>query len=187
MIKNYNEVLYNNRRIETERLFLRPMQLSDAEDMFEYASDEETLSTLMWEGVKTLDEAKAAIYDWHLASPHGKWAITLKDGGKLIGGVDVGLNHAHDKGSFGYVINRQFWGKGYMTEAFAAIVDLCFMRLELNRVEARFYVGNEGSGRVMEKVGMKHEGVLIASEKIKGKFKDVVYYGLTREQYLQSK
>ncbi len=70
-----------------------------------------------------------------------------------------------------------------MTEALTAILKLCFDKLELNRVEATHYVGNEGSGRVMNKSGMRLEGLAIQEVKIKGIFHDVVHYGITRSQW----
>ena len=71
-----------------------------------------------------------------------------------------------------------------MTEALSAVLMLCFEKLELNRVEAGHYVGNEGSGRVMEKCGMELEGIGRQYEKIKGVFRDDVFYGITRDRWL---
>ena len=65
-----------------------------------------------------------------------------------------------------------------MTEALSAVLNLCFEKLELNRVESTHYVGNEGSGRVMQKCGMKFEGMSPQKEKVKGVFVDMVHYGI---------
>ena len=69
-----------------------------------------------------------------------------------------------------------------MTEALSAVLKLCFEKLKLNRVESTHYVGNEGSGKVMAKCGMKLEGVGKQEEKIKGVFRDVVHYGITFDE-----
>ena len=71
-----------------------------------------------------------------------------------------------------------------MTEALSAVLRLCFEKLELNRVEATHYAGNEGSGRVMAKCGMELEGVGKQGEKIKGIFRDIVHYGITKTHWL---
>ena len=89
----------------------------------------------------------------------------------------------HDRASFGYVLNRSYWGNGYMTEALSSVLRLCFEKLELNRVEADHYAGNEGSGKVMQKTGMKLEGVAKQQVKVKGVFHDVAHYGITREEW----
>lgn len=71
-----------------------------------------------------------------------------------------------------------------MTEALSAILQLCFDKLELNRVESTHYLGNEGSGKVMKKCDMQLEGIGRRGGKIKGIFHDVTHYAITREQWL---
>ena len=185
MVKNYNEMLYNNRRIELDRLILRPFEVGDAHDLFECIGDEESVRYLMQAWTGSLEEARSRIYDTYLATPNGYWAIEHKESGKMIGNIVIKLNHDNDRAHFGYVLNKAFWGKGYAGEALKAIVDLCFMQLEVNRVGDGHYVGNEASGRVMEKVGLKLEGTLRGYEKIRGVQHDLVIYGLTRDAYLE--
>ena len=182
MVKNYTEVIYDNQIINTERLILRKFRKEDAVDMLEYGSDPEVLKYLIWEGIKTIDEALVAIVEYHWEKP-SNYAIELKENNKCIGGIDLRIKPAHEKASFGYVLNRFYWGKGYMTEALTAILHLAFDKLELNRVEGGHYVGNEGSGKVMEKSGMLLEGKSPRSEKIKGVFQDLVHYGIIKEHW----
>jgi ribosomal-protein-alanine N-acetyltransferase len=166
--------------METARLILRKFKIEDAADILEYASCAETVKDLEWEGVSALEEARTAIFDYYWSRP-GIWAIEHKDNGKMIGCIDVRLKHEHDKASFGYVLNKKFWGNGYMTEALKAVLKLCFEKLEINRVESRHFAGNEASGRVMEKAGMVREGYAFKCEKIKGVFRDVAFYGIVRQ------
>ncbi|MCL2357743.1 MAG: GNAT family N-acetyltransferase [Defluviitaleaceae bacterium] len=180
MVENYAEILYDSEILHTPRLTLRKFRKDDAEDLFEYGSDAKTLEFLVWEGLKTVDDAKAAIINSYWAR-QGFFAIQL--GEKCIGCIDLRLDPKHEKASFGYVLNRAFWGKGYMTEALSALLALCFEKLELNRVESQHYTGNEGSGRVMEKCRMRREGLSPQKEKIKGIFRDIVHYGITRDMY----
>jgi ribosomal-protein-alanine N-acetyltransferase len=182
MVENYKAVLYDNERIETERLVLRKSTKSDVPDMLEYASDEDTVRYLDWAGAKTADEVLSGIIDFHWSRP-GIWVIELKESKKCIGAIDLRVEPEHDKSSFGYVLNRSYWNKGYMTEVLFAIIKLCFEKLDLNRVEAFHYIGNEASGKVMQKCGMIFEGVNIQGVKIKGIFRDVARYGVTKEQW----
>ena len=182
MVNNYNEALFQNETIVTERLILRKFALKDAEDIVEYGSDAETMEYLVWEGLNTIEEARAAIYDYYW-SRNGIWAIEHAQSGKVIGAIDLRLDQQHDKAGFGYVLNRKFWNMGYATEALKAVLRVCFEELGLNRVESQHYAENPASGRVMEKAGMKREGCLVQSEKIKGVFRDCVRYGIVRSDY----
>ena len=183
MVRNYMEVLYDNEEMETERLLLRKFKKEDASDILEYGSDKQTLKYLIWEGVETLDDALNSVIDYYWSRP-GIYAIELKENKKCIGAIDLRLEAEHEKSSFGFVLNREYWNKGYMSEALSAVLKLCFEKLDLNRVEACHYVGNEGSGKVMEKCGMKQEGFRKQGDKVKGVFQDVVHYGITKEEWV---
>lgn len=184
MVQNYREVLYDNETIVTERLILRKFKKADASDILEYGSDAETIKYLTWDGIKTTDEAIKAIVEYYWSRP-GIFAIELN--GKCVGCIDIRLDPAHEKSGFGYVLNRQFWGKGYMTEALSAILTLCFDKLGLNRVESTHYLGNDASGKVMKKCGMEFEGICKQEVKIKGIFHDVAHYGITKERWQSHK
>jgi len=184
MFKNYKEILYDNETIETERLILRKFKKSDTTDIFEYATDAETLKYLDWSGVKTIEEIIFNITDFYWSRP-GIYAIELKAEKKCIGCIDLRIIPEHEKSGFGYVLNRQYWHKGYMTEALNILLHFCFEKLDLNRVEATHYVGNEGSGQVMKKCGMEFEGISRQELKIKGIFHDVVRYGITKKRWTE--
>lgn len=186
MVKNYLEVLYDNETLPAEHIVLRKFKKTDADDIYEYGSNEETLRYLVWEGLKAPEEALDAIVNIYWSKP-GIYAIELKESGKCIGCLDLRVHSEHDKLSFGYVLNPNYWGKGYMTEALSAVMELSFEKLDLNRVESTHYVGNEGSGRVMEKCGMIKEGIGRQEIKIKGVFHDVVHYGIIKESYFSGR
>lgn len=181
MVDNYREIIEQKQRLETKRLFLRTFTLGDEEAVFAYGSDPRTLKYLIWEGIKDIDGAKRAITQYY--SKPLVYALALKDSDLCIGCIDIRLEVLHDKASFGYVLNRTYWGQGYMTEALGAMLTYCFKVLALNRVEATHFSGNEGSGKVMEKCGMIKEGVSPKQVKIKGVFQDVVHYGVLREYF----
>lgn len=181
MVENYNEVLMLHNEIDTGRLLLRKSRLSDAEDILEYASDERTVKYLTWEGIQTTQQANEFISNFSIN--HGGYMIELKETGHVIGAINICVVPEHEKGFFGYVLNKKYWNKGYMTEALNAILRLAFEKLELNRVEATHYAGNEASGRVMEKCGLIKEGFALQEVKIKDIFRDVAHYGITKEQW----
>jgi len=180
MVDNYMEIMYENETLTTPRLILRKFKKSDAPDILEYGSDPETLKFLVWDGLKTTEDAVAAIVNAYWSCP-GFYAIEFE--GKCIGCMDIRLKPDHHKASFGYVLNRNYWGRGIMTEALAALLKFAFEKLKLNRVESCHYPGNEGSGRVMQKCGMIYEGTARQRELVKGVFQDTVHYAITRDMY----
>ncbi len=181
MKSNYNDIIRKTPVIQTNRLLLRKFTLKDKEAVLAYGSDEETLKYLVWPGITDLAAAEKVITVYYAKT--GVYALGLKDSNQCIGCIDIRIEPQHEKASFGYILHRDYWNNGYMTEALTAILELCFNELELNRVEATHYAGNEGSGKVMEKSGMKFEGVALQEVKIKGIFHDVVHYGITRSQW----
>src|SRR4029077_20513221 len=93
----------------------------------------------------------------------GQWvnfAIVLKHGGEHIGAIGHGLNLAQENAELGYWIGKPYWGCGYCTEAGHAVLRYAFNELRLHRVHARHLSHNPASGRVMQKLGMRHEGRL---------------------------
>ena len=115
---------------------------------------------------------------------NGIYAIELKEEKKCIGCIDIRMDYYSNKASFGYVLNRSYWNKGYMTEALKVILDLSFNKLKVNRMEACHYIGNEGSGRVMEKCGMHYEGTGHNKSLIRYKSHAEKHYAILANEYL---
>jgi RimJ/RimL family protein N-acetyltransferase len=106
------------------------------------------------------------------------FAIVLKDGQQVIGAVGLTLTMAHALGELGYWIGREFWSRGYCTEAARAVVEYGFSGLVLHRIQARHLTRNPASGCVMAKLGMQHEGRLRQDTRKWGIFEDVECCGL---------
>ena len=170
---SYLEKLQQHQKHETNRLILRAFTHDDAQDIFEYAQDEETVKFLTWPAHTKFEQSVFTIETFY-NSPC-VFAIETKDTHKCIGCFDLRLDDANEKASFGYVLNKNYWRSGYMSEVLAYMMELCFTKLDVNRLEATYYVGNEGSGAVMKKCGMTEEGRALQEVKIKGQFFDVVH------------
>lgn len=180
-------LLAKNTRIETDRLILRPVTLEDAEDMFEYASDEET-TYFVFDCHQSLEETEENIANFFMSDPLGKYGIELKETGKFIGTIDLRLKEKELKATLGYSMNKAYHGKGYMTEAGKAIVGLGFNVLGLERIQALHDERNEASGKVMQRLGMTKEGVSRHVAKWKqGEWFNDVHYAILREEYFNSK
>jgi ribosomal-protein-alanine N-acetyltransferase len=171
--------------LETERLILRPMRMSDARDLFAYAQDPEVSRHVLWDTHQSLGESRqflrGALRQYRRGQP-SSFAITLKDSGRMIGTIGfMWVNLDHQSAEVGYSLSRDYWNRGIMTEALRQVVAFGFERLRLNRIEAQHEVDNPASGRVMAHVGMQYEGTLRKRIKNKGRYVDVALYAILRE------
>lgn len=173
-------VLAQNNRFETERLILQRIVMSDAKDIFEYTSDEETVHYINFPQHKTLEETELAIATEYLRDL-SKWGIIEKVSGKLIGAIDLHING--DQGEFTWIINPAFRGKGIIPEAAQVLIQFAFTRLDLSVVTAFHAVENPASGHVMKKVGMIKLGNWYYYAKKYKKSLLCDYYALTQEMY----
>jgi RimJ/RimL family protein N-acetyltransferase len=111
------------------------------------------------------------------------FAITLKAGGELIGSISLILNQVDRHAELGYWVGRPYWNHGYATEASAVVVAHAFEKLHLHRVYAHYMSRNPASGRVMQKIGMRQEGIMRDHRFKWGKYEDLVVCGLTADDY----
>jgi RimJ/RimL family protein N-acetyltransferase len=115
------------------------------------------------------------------------FAITLAPAGQLIGSIGLVITPDHRHAELGYVIARQQWGNGYVTEAASALLRFGFEALGLNRIFAHHMTHNPASGRVMQKIGMRYEGTMRQHIIKWDEPRDVAFYGITREQWSASR
>ena len=173
--------------VETERLTLRKMRMSDAADVHRYAKDPEVARHVLWDAHTSIFDTRAYIrfllYQYRNGLP-GSWGIVHKGTGRVIGTIGYMSYHADNAlVEVGYSLSREYWGQGLMTEALAAVLGETFRTLKLNRVEALHFTDNPASGRVMAKCGMQHEGHLRSRVYCKGAFRDVEMWGILRSDW----
>ena len=163
--------------LETDRLLLRPMKITDAEDMYDYAKREEVTEYLLWSPHSSYFFTKdylGYIGCRYSAGDFYDWAVVEKQSGRMIGTCGfTSIDAANNVGEVGYVLNPDFHGKGYATEAVKRVIAFGFKNLELHRIEAKFMKGNDASLRVTEKVGMTFEGYHRDAMLVKGKYRTI--------------
>lgn len=179
---DYKLILAENQQLESERLLLRPLRLSDAVDMFEYASDEEN-ATYVFPTHRALSDTRGIIANYFIADPLGKYAIELKKTGKMVGTIDLRLDIPNRNAELGYVINKEFWGQGIVPEACNLLLAFGFEKLRMQHIFAKYDEDNVRSGRVMDKIGMKEEGRFPKSRIAKGKIITDIIKGMTIEDW----
>lgn len=173
--------------LETERLTLRKMRMSDGPDVYCYACDPEVARHVLWEAHRSLWETRSYIryllYQYRNGEP-GSWAIVLKETGKVVGTIGyMGYSQDNSTVEVGYSLARAHWGKGLMTEALMAVIAETFRTLKLHRIEAMHFTDNPASGRVMAKCGMQHEGHMRQRICCKGIFRDVEMWAILRSDW----
>jgi RimJ/RimL family protein N-acetyltransferase len=173
--------------LTTERLMLRRWRPGDMPAMLPLIGAREVAATtLRIPHPYTPDDAEKFMQYCDGVWEKGdgaRFAVLLRDGERLIGGVGLVVNREHQHGELGYWIGVPFWGIGYCTEAVRALLKHGFRDLNLNRIYATHFANNPASGRVMQKLGMKHEGIMRQHICKWGDFLDVETYGILRKDW----
>ena len=173
--------------ITTDRLTLRPLELSDAGRIEQLAGDRRVAEmTATIPHPYPPGAGKEFVRDVQRDEQAGRsalWAIVPRGENALIGTIALRIDRKNAIGEIGYWVGVPYWGQGYASEAATAVVRCAFETLELTQVEGCHLVGNPASGRVMAKAGLRADGVI---RKALGRWDEnteLAVYRLTREQW----
>jgi [ribosomal protein S5]-alanine N-acetyltransferase len=179
--------------LRTERLVLRAFSMGDAEAVTALAGAREVAATTLLiphPYQKSDAEGWIAAHGAEFASGVGAdFAITLREGatalreGTVVGAIGLRLSKEHNRADFGYWIGVPYWGCGYATEAGREILRYGFVDLGMQRMTAHHFATNPASGRVIEKLGLKKEGVFPRHVRKWGEYLDCVMFGVVREDW----
>jgi RimJ/RimL family protein N-acetyltransferase len=174
-------------RIETERLILRALAISDASAVHAYARHKEVAATTATiPHPYSLEEATAwigRVIEHVKKGDAFNFGIALRASDEIIGSIDLRVEGSNKAADLGYAIGPAHWNKGYVTEATRAVIAYGFDELGLNRIHAHHFATNGASGRVMEKVGMRCEGTMRERFCKWGEFVDTVHWAILRRDY----
>ena len=196
--------------LHTPRLLLRPFSATDGPAIHAYAGDPEVVTHMEW-GPNTLEDTQTHLREVITnQSPDEKqnfpFAVVLKANpgtafvtalpsahqegrtpfldGKLVGSCHLFVEHPTLREAWiGYVLAREYWGKGIMTEAARALLAFGFGELGLHRITATCRPENIGSQRVLEKIGMTREGHLRQHKWMKGQWRDSYLYAILAGEF----
>ena len=175
-------------KLKTSRLLLRPFELSDASDVYEYAQDPDWAIFLPLPRPYTYRDAeefvaRSFLEDWNT---HPHFAITLR--GSVIGSINIRVDVRNKAAEIGYAIGRAHWGQGITAEAATAALDWAFREFDFARICAKADLENHQSWRVMEKLGMQREGITRSSgtsARNPDRREDIVTYSVLRAEWEQ--
>ena len=152
----------NGTQIETDRLLLRAFKQSDLDDFYEYASVEGVGEMAGWKHHENKEKTQE-ILDGFIGNDK-TFAICFKQNNKVIGSLGVeeyGMEQALTEFNnyygreLGFVLSKDYWGKGIMPEAVNAVIDYLFNDLNLDFLTCGYYDFNSQSKKVQEKCGFK--------------------------------
>ena len=175
---------------ETERLILRAFKEDDFAAVHSYASSRENTKYMLFGPNKAEDThafiGRAIAHASKVPIVNYTFAAELKDTGALIGACDLHLRDNNDS-EVGWILHKDHWGKGYGTEMGRELLKLGFEEHSLHRIIAVCDEQNTASSRVMEKIGMRREGLFYdcrPTRKGSAKpYRDELYYAILKEEW----
>lgn len=181
----------DNVRLETKRLILRAFQKNDVNDFYEYAKVEGVGEAAGWSHHQDIDESKRIL---KLFMEEKKtFAVVYKDNQKVIGSIGLEevreLDESFDllRGrEIGYVLNKDYWGQGLMSEAVQEVMRYCFEDLQVDFLTCGYFIENKRSKSVNEKMGFDYYKDYIHHTRFH-ETRDAHMTLMTKEKYFSSK
>ncbi len=176
--------------LETTRLLLKKISLKNIDDIFEYASNPLVGPNAGWKPhdskVETEEFIKFALKKREYGQP-GVYAIYYKEHNKLIGTIEI-HSFKEYKAEIGFVLSPKYWNKGIMTEAAKAVIVYAFEILNIGRLTYGYFIFNERSKRVCDKLEFTFEGILRNKFKnYDGQIIDEAVSSIIKEEYFNGK
>jgi RimJ/RimL family protein N-acetyltransferase len=164
----------------TERLVLRPFAVADATEVQCLAGSRAIADTTLR---IPHPYPEGAAEEWirshapgYAAGTQATFALAPLFGGVILGCVGLVIDADNGTAELGYWVGEPYWGRGYATEGSWALLEFAFGELALHRIHAAHLVRNPASGRVMQKLGMKLEGIHRHGVRKWGVYEDVAHY-----------
>jgi RimJ/RimL family protein N-acetyltransferase len=161
---------------------IRPWRLDDAESLARHANNRK-----IWLGLRDIFPHPYTIQDAHeflqqAINDQSRTRFCIEVDGRAVGGMGIhpGEDVHRHTATLGYWLGEEFWGRGVMTEAVAALTDSCFDNFPFRRISAEVFANNAASARVLEKAGFVFEGRLRKNVIKDGKLLDSLLYAKTK-------
>jgi RimJ/RimL family protein N-acetyltransferase len=163
------------------------MTAADVDDVHAYQSREDVCRYLPFTP-RTRDEVAAKLPERFASRPLAEqddcWQIAIDLDGRVIGDVFLFLRSVeHAGGEVGWSLHPDFEGRGYVTEAAAALVTLAFGGVGLHRLIARLDARNERSAALCRRLGMRHEATLLEDVWFRGAWRDTACFALLDREW----
>lgn len=151
----------NTSVLETERLILRPLKVDDVQEVFDcWMQDEDVCRYMHWHSTDDINVAQYFV-DYEVSMIDSdkwfRWVIADKESKVLYGTCLIYFNEDEDCWDIAYNLGKQYWGKGYATEAMKKVMEFGVQTIGVKEVIAAHAIENPASGKVITKLGFKYE------------------------------
>lgn len=172
-------------QLMSEHYLLQDIIKVNPQHLFDLYSHPEVVRYIDMPPLQTKEDALAYIFkaaDLFDKQQKVVWAIYDKEQQNLLGIIRFyGINKEHHFANIGFELNRNYWGKGIISECLQAVLHFLFTHVQFKRIEAQTFVGNERSIKLLERLGFTREGRLQQNFLIKGKYEDSYMYAKLNE------
>jgi ribosomal-protein-alanine N-acetyltransferase len=173
--------------LETARLRLRPYRDADIAELVPLIGTREVAATTL-RIAHPYTEQDGRDFLALTQEPDKIWlAVALRGDGRQIGGIGLRVDQQHHHAELGYWLGVPYWGQGYATEAAREMLRYGFETLQLHRIFASHFKPNAASGRILVKLGMRHEGCQREHIRKWDQFVDSELYGILRREWQTSR
>lgn len=174
--------------LETERLLLRQIVQTDAEDIFIIRSDANVMRYIPRPIAQTVDDVFPLIQmieDFLTKGERINWAMELKSTGKLIGMIGyVNIKEQHYRAEVGYALAAVHHRNGYMMEALKSVVQYGFQEMNLHSIEAIVDADNVASNALLLEAGFVKEAYFREDFYHNTSFRNSIHYGILKSEFL---
>ncbi|MEO7210726.1 MAG: GNAT family protein [Chitinophagaceae bacterium] len=177
--------------LESERLSLRKIILTDAPELYELRTGEKTMEFIDKVKIASVQVAQDMIQNMDFQIQNNDaimWGITLPGSAPIIGTIGYWrILKDHHRAEIGYMLKPEYWNKGYVSEAMNTVINYGFNKMKLHTIEANINPHNLASRRVLEKQGFQQEGFYQENYYFNGKFLDTTVFSLLKSNWLKIK
>ena len=170
--------------LESERLILRKLILTDAPQLFELRTGEETMKFIDKDKIASVQVAQDMIQNMDFQIQNHAavmWGISLPGSAAIIGTIGFWrIVKDHHRAEIGYMLKPEYWNKGYVSEAMNTVINYGFQKMKLHTIEANINPHNLASRRVLEKQGFQQEGFYRENYYFNGKYLDTAVFSLLK-------
>ena len=173
--------------VESERLIVRPVEEADLPALLLVNGDDVATRFLPYAPWRSLADGRVWLERMKLMGARGEsiqYVVTERASGLAIGTCLLfRYEESSARAELGYVLGRNYWGRGLMREALVAVINCAFGAYELRRLEAEVDPLNQASSGLLERLGFTREGQLRKRWIDKGVAHDTIIYGLLSDEW----
>lgn len=182
---NFSLLFESFPELMSEHYLLRDIIHANPQQLFELYSHPEVVRYIDMPPLHSIHDAQKYIFnaaDMFDKQQKVVWAIYDKEQKNLVGIIRLyAINKEHHFADIGFELNRNYWGKGIISECLQTVLHFLFTQIQFKRIEAQTFVGNDRSIKLLERLGFVREGRLQQNFLINSQYEDSYMYAKVKE------